>query len=652
MAVEPVDSSSFTVHRLPGPKQVEGSKVAAGMEAAFRITFTPDSTASFEQQLVVTTERERFLVPVVAVGAAAVLDIPDSITLPSAAAKKASKHSFLVRNVGRAAGSFQLSSSSSCFAVHPSHGELAPGDAMQLTVEFTPAAPGPHEGELEVLYDGSCRTSFTVLRGHGQQLDVGLCLPAAAQGLQLPKAHMGKLSQRSFQICNRSSTSVSWSIHSQPSAEAEAAIAYATLLSTHQQHSSSTAKAADFTCSISGALPPLPDKRGSRASAAHDNNNPSSHRISVSSSSCSTRSSAASSRCNSGNSRAQRMAGLGCSAEAMQVAGRLVAASDTDSSSATWLHQEQQQQQDQQQCHRPSTASSEGDTSMVSDSSLLAQHELSLLRQAKRARRDICADKQLFSSPFFSIFPPEGCVSPNSSQEVIVQFSPDSAGTFEALAWVDIQGLGERLPLPLHGEGLGPVLVLSFGEALDVGEAFVNMEQRYELELLNRGKVDAQWTLQPSHTRFGSKFSFSPESGMLAVGQGQLISVRLLSDCLGRFDEAFQLHLAGTPHPMNLIIRGEVVGPQFQLNAQLLDFNIASFGFRWDRLEGTKGLGTPSQVDRHAAWVKQASHTLQTSLVGGLIILLSLSPLLWQVHSAHGAQQHRCHSPGLSLARG
>jgi hypothetical protein len=554
VAVEPLDSSLFKLQRLPAPKQVEGSKIAAGMEAVFRITFTPDSAGSYEQQLVVATDRERFLVPVLAVGAAAVLDLPDSIDLPAAAAKKTSKHSFLVRNVGRAAGSFQLSTSSSCFAVKPSHGELAPGGALQLTVEFAPAAPGPHEGELEVLYDGSSRATFTVLRGLGQQLDVGMSV--GQQGLQLPKACMGKLSQRSFTMYNRSSSVVNWSIHQQPSAEVEASMAYAALLSTQQQGSSFAAAGA--SCSISGQLVSQAHASSSKSRALRA---VSSQRISLSSAGSSSRSSAVSSRCSSGNIRAQHMD---------QAAAAAALRGVPEGSSPS----------DHQQQWRPSTASSEDDSSMVSDSSLLGQEQLAALRSAKRIRRDICADKQLFSNPFFSIFPPEGTVSPNSEQEVIVQFSPDSAGVFDALAWVDIQGLGQRLPLQLQGEGQGPIVVLAFGEVLDIGEAFVNMEQHYELELLNRGKVDAAWTLQYSHTRFGSKFSFSPDSGLLPVGQGQLISVTLLSDCLGKFDEAFQLQLVGNPGPMTFSIKGEVVGPQFELDTQQLDFNIASFEFK------------------------------------------------------------------------
>lgn len=238
-----------------------------------------------------------------------------------------------------------------------------------------------------------------------------------------------------------------------------------------------------------------------------------------------------------------------------------------------------QQQQQQQQC-RPSTGSSDNDSSMVSDSSLLGQQRLTAIRLAKRARRDVCADKQLFSSPHFAVFPPEGSVNPNSEQEVIVQFLPDSAGSFVALAWVDIQGLGQRLPLQLQGEGQGPIVMLSYGDVLDIGEAFVNMEQHYELELLNGGKVDACWTLQHSHTRLGSKFSFSPDSGVLAVGQGQVVKATLLSDCLDSFDEPFHVQLVGNPCPLTFSIKGDVVGPQFELDTQQLDFNIASFAFK------------------------------------------------------------------------
>jgi len=53
---------------------------------------------------------------------------------------------------------------------------------------------------------------------------------------------------------------------------------------------------------------------------------------------------------------------------------------------------------------------------------------------------------------------------------------------------------------------------------LDIGEAFVNTQHQYDVELLNKGKVEAQWNLQPCNTRFGSKFTFSPEMVSCLLG--------------------------------------------------------------------------------------------------------------------------------------
>jgi hydrocephalus-inducing protein len=594
VGVEHLASSFFKVQRLQpagsAAAAIAGSKLAAGMEASFRVTFTPDSNSSYKQQLVVSTERERFLVPLLAVGAAAALDLPDSIALPGVAAGKASKRTLLVRNVGRAAGSFQLSVSAGggCFAVTPAHGQLAPGEMLQLTVEFTPTRLGLHEGELEVTYASSSRSSLTALQGQGLALDVGASVDAQ-QRLLLPKTFMGKLSQRSFKIHNRSGTAVSWGVMAQPSADAEAAVASSALLAAQQ-----LGRVAGGSCSITGTLP----------LACH---------------------SATGSSSSSGEASGDWHGADACG----RISSHRISISSGGGSSAVGSSSGKQQQGGE----RRATSSSDCDTaSLASDTSLLADGVLAALRATARVRRDICADRQLFASPHFTVFPPEGCVQPNSEGEVIVQFSPDCAGEFEARAWLDIQGLGERLPLLLRGEGLGPVVIFSYGDVLDIGEAFVNTEQAYELTLLNRSKVPASWELQHSHTRMGSKFAFSPDSGLLAPGGAQLIRVRLLADCLGRLDETFHVRLQGCAKPVSITIRGEVVGPQFSLDAQQLDYGVTSFGFRCEAV--TFG---------RCCW---PCSTLRPAL--GLLPLLLSS----QVHAAADAHQHGRHPPGLCLAHG
>jgi hydrocephalus-inducing protein len=521
-----------------------GSKIAAGMEAAHRITFAPESIDSCEQQLVVVTEREKFLVPLLAVGAAAALDLPDSLTLPAVAAKKSSRRSLLVTNIGRKAGSFQLACSSACFSVSPARATLAPGETMQLTVDLTPPAPGEHEGELEVVYEDSSRTTFTVLRGQGLQLEVGL---SDSQVVFLPTC-MGKLSQRSFKVVNRSSSTVAFSLRSQPSPEAEIAAACTALAAVQQQGASLSGTGIATVRGLSGGGAGSHSRSGRRAGSSNG------------------------SSCQQQQQQRQIAAGMDVEMELVD-----------ESSWSQAAGQQQQQQQRQQRC---STSSSEG----ASEADwLVGDAQLAALRKSKRARLDIAADKQLFGTQHFAAFPPEGCVYPNSEQEVVLQFAPDCAEQFDAVAWMELEGLGERLPLQLLGQGVGAQVVFSY-ENVDIGEVFVNTEHCYEVELLNRGKVDTEWMLQPCHTRFGSKFSFSPSSGLLQPGAGQVIAVRLLSDILGQFEESFQLFLTGSSRPVPLVFRGAVVGPQFTLDTQALDYGIMSYGFRWVELAGSPAL--------------------------------------------------------------
>ena len=92
-----------------------GSKVAPGMEVTYIIHFTPDEKKvssvhptfhndvcvavyycvliqDYQLELVCTTERERFVVPVRAVGVRALLDFPDQIHFPSSPVKVVSIH--------------------------------------------------------------------------------------------------------------------------------------------------------------------------------------------------------------------------------------------------------------------------------------------------------------------------------------------------------------------------------------------------------------------------------------------------------------------------------------------------------------------------------------------------------------------------------
>jgi len=52
-------------------------RVAPGMEISFLIKFSPEAKSDYSYDLMVLTEREKFIVPIRAVGCRAMLDFPD-----------------------------------------------------------------------------------------------------------------------------------------------------------------------------------------------------------------------------------------------------------------------------------------------------------------------------------------------------------------------------------------------------------------------------------------------------------------------------------------------------------------------------------------------------------------------------------------------
>ncbi len=213
------DTPYITVRRSVAPGKDEGSKIAAGMEVSFVIMFRPESTADYLQDLVVCTEREKFIVPIVALGAAPALDVPDLVEFGSAPSRTEATQALLVRNVGSRASGFSLRASPP-FTVSPSQGYLAPGETLQLLLGLVPPGPGQHDGELEVRFESSGHTVYSRLRGHGHELDVGL----SQDVVTLLPTYVTRNSQRTFKIYNRSNTAVKFAVRQHPAAELDEAM--------------------------------------------------------------------------------------------------------------------------------------------------------------------------------------------------------------------------------------------------------------------------------------------------------------------------------------------------------------------------------------------------------------------------------------------
>ncbi|KAM9374294.1 hydrocephalus-inducing protein homolog [Phaethornis superciliosus] len=137
--------------RLISPSD-EGCKVAPGMVSTFHILFTPQENKDYFHQLICITEREKFIVPIQAIGARALLDFPDQLNFSSCPVKYRTERTLLVRNIGNREAHYSISTQSP-FSVSPSVGTLAIGDAMQITVEFHSQKTGEYSRSLIVHYD-------------------------------------------------------------------------------------------------------------------------------------------------------------------------------------------------------------------------------------------------------------------------------------------------------------------------------------------------------------------------------------------------------------------------------------------------------------------------------------------------------------------
>ncbi|NXG68880.1 HYDIN protein, partial [Baryphthengus martii] len=173
-------------------------KVAPGMLSTFRILFTPEENKDYFHQLICITERERFIVPIRAIGARAILDFPDQLNFSTCPVKYSTQKTLLVRNIGNREACYCISTQSP-FSVDPSIGTLGIGDAMQVTVEFHPLKTGDHSGSLIVHYDTGedIHTSL-----YGAAVDVNIRLDK--NSLILEKTYLTLSNHRTVVIHNRS----------------------------------------------------------------------------------------------------------------------------------------------------------------------------------------------------------------------------------------------------------------------------------------------------------------------------------------------------------------------------------------------------------------------------------------------------------------
>ncbi|XP_077746033.1 hydrocephalus-inducing protein homolog isoform X4 [Canis aureus] len=194
--VKVVEESS-PYFRVVSPKDI-GHKVAPGVPAIFRILFTPEENKDYAHVLTCITEREKFIVPIKARGARAILDFPDELYFSTCPVKYSTQKILLVRNIGNKDAVFHIKTHRP-FSVEPSVGTLNVGESMQLEVEFEPRTVGSHSKRLFVHYDTGEKVFLSL---YGAAIDMNIRLDR--NSLFIEKTYISLASQRTVTIHNRS----------------------------------------------------------------------------------------------------------------------------------------------------------------------------------------------------------------------------------------------------------------------------------------------------------------------------------------------------------------------------------------------------------------------------------------------------------------
>jgi hydrocephalus-inducing protein len=76
------------------------SRIAPGMEISYTIKFSPEAKSDYTYDLMILTEREKFIVPIRAVGCRSMLDFPDLLDFGQVPVKHTTEKPVMIRNVG------------------------------------------------------------------------------------------------------------------------------------------------------------------------------------------------------------------------------------------------------------------------------------------------------------------------------------------------------------------------------------------------------------------------------------------------------------------------------------------------------------------------------------------------------------------------
>ncbi|XP_027883649.1 hydrocephalus-inducing protein homolog isoform X2 [Xiphophorus couchianus] len=433
------------------------SKIAPGMTASFMIFFTPQENKDYSHKLICVSPRERFEIPIRAIGPRAILDFKDEIHLPSCLVKASTEKTHFVCNIGNCKANFKLHTKRP-FSVTPITDLSNVGEGIQVTVVFQPMTVGQFKEDLILQYDTG---EYVHISLFGTSEELNICLQP--EPVNLKKTYISLTSSQTVSLTNCSDIPL-------------------------QYH---------WTVSPSQAKDDLSFFRKNSV-----------------------------------------------------------------------LQQEEEKREEN--IRQPTQC--ESDPKAIHHPLLLSQR----LQESKSHAAEVCPPTLSLNG--ITLEPVMGELWPNTTANFLIVFKPEEAKVYQHTVYCDVTGKQSPLPLRIKGEGLGPKLKLNY-ILMDIRNVFIGDKDHYELQMTNKGLIDAPFKFSRPKTKFGLCFSIRPKEGVVPAGMCQAVEITFHSRTLGSFSEDLLLTVTGQPQSQTITFRGCVIGPTFHFNVYELNFGDVAFGF-------------------------------------------------------------------------
>eukprot|EP01041_Mallomonas_annulata_P003640 gene3640-7257_t len=193
------DSQFFEISapRSSNGEALRQNKIAAGMEIYFTIKFKPQEVRDYSLDLVCVTEREKFVVPIRAIGHRPNLNFPDEINFGQCPVKSTARKMILVQNIGASVAKFRMRPSTPAFSCPSDDFAIEPGSSQMIEIFFAPSSAVDVSGDIEVEYSKILKC-YIAMTGSGKNVEVSLSTPL----LVLEPAYISLSSQKTLRINN------------------------------------------------------------------------------------------------------------------------------------------------------------------------------------------------------------------------------------------------------------------------------------------------------------------------------------------------------------------------------------------------------------------------------------------------------------------